>query len=430
LGGCPPSSVTHHWNNAVTLRAYFDNGDSCCENQCQGVFGELRIKGVKAMGGRVSLHIGVNKVDPAHYGSEAPLRGCENDAKDMQSIASAAGYSTDILLTKNATSRNLLERLSSAAKSLVAGDTFLLTLACHGSQVKDVLGEEDDGEDETWCLFDRMLIDDEAYNAFSQFRDGVRIVVFSDSCHSGSSTRVMLAAKKESATFLSELNIADDTIFRCIDPYIDHSIFDKSQPLYEAIKFALPRARSRSMISRSQSGPDVLLISGCQDNQLSGDGAVNGYFTENVKAVWNSGSFQGNYREFRQKVSDRMNTPSQVPNLFTYGPNVETLVKERPLVMSATSTRDINDTSGMTENTTRCHMEFPTDRIIGKSEDEVRQYIMDNIAPLMIDTCLDAISSAIQPRSTRSGARGSWEVGCEKSSSGEGKCSVKVGGSF
>lgn len=39
----------------------------------------------------MSLHIGVNKVDPAHYGSEAPLKGCENDARDMQGIADAVG---------------------------------------------------------------------------------------------------------------------------------------------------------------------------------------------------------------------------------------------------------------------------------------------------------------------------------------------------
>jgi hypothetical protein len=34
-----------------------------------------------------SLHVGVNKVDPKHYGSEAPLRGCENDARDMEELA-------------------------------------------------------------------------------------------------------------------------------------------------------------------------------------------------------------------------------------------------------------------------------------------------------------------------------------------------------
>src|SRR5262249_10563136 len=37
----------------------------------------------------------------------------------------------------------------------------------------------------------------------------------------------------------------------------------------------------------------VLLISGCQDNQLSMDGARNGLFTEKLKQVWNSGAFTG-----------------------------------------------------------------------------------------------------------------------------------------
>jgi len=37
----------------------------------------------------------------------------------------------------------------------------------------------------------------------------------------------------------------------------------------------------------------VLLISGCQDNQLSQDGAFNGLFTGTLKKVWNGGIFKG-----------------------------------------------------------------------------------------------------------------------------------------
>ena len=105
-----------------------------------------------------SMHIGVNKVDPAHYKTEAPLRGCENDARDMQAIAASLGYQTELVLTKEATTQRLLSRLAQAAQSLQSGDTFLLTLACHGSQVADLTGDEDDGKDETWCLYDRCSL--------------------------------------------------------------------------------------------------------------------------------------------------------------------------------------------------------------------------------------------------------------------------------
>lgn len=39
----------------------------------------------------------------------------------------------------------------------------------------------------------------------------------------------------------------------------------------------------------------VLLISGCQDNQLSSDGDFNGLFTANLLRVWNSGKYKKNY---------------------------------------------------------------------------------------------------------------------------------------
>ena len=121
-----------------------------------------------------SMHIGVNRLNPLHYKTEAPLRGCENDARDMQAIAASVGYQTELVLTKEATTKRLLSRLAQAAQSLQSGDTFLLTLTCHGSQVADLTGDEDDGKDETWCLYDRMFIDDEVFAAFSKFREGTR----------------------------------------------------------------------------------------------------------------------------------------------------------------------------------------------------------------------------------------------------------------
>jgi hypothetical protein len=53
----------------------------------------------------------------------------------------------------------------------------------------DVTGDEEDQLDETWCLYDGQLIDDELYLELSKFAEGVRILVLSDSCHSGTMIR-------------------------------------------------------------------------------------------------------------------------------------------------------------------------------------------------------------------------------------------------
>ena len=40
----------------------------------------------------ISLHIGLNSVDPKHYGGwDGKLQACEQDSVDMQALATTAG---------------------------------------------------------------------------------------------------------------------------------------------------------------------------------------------------------------------------------------------------------------------------------------------------------------------------------------------------
>ena len=73
----------------------------------------------------------------------------------------------------------------------MAGDIFWITYSGHGSQVPDQNGDESDGLDETWCLYDCQILDDTLFDLWSRFKEGVRIVIFSDSCHSGTIARAI-----------------------------------------------------------------------------------------------------------------------------------------------------------------------------------------------------------------------------------------------
>ena len=111
-----------------------------------------------------SLHIGLNAVARAHYGGwSGRLAACEFDANDMAAIARSRGIRPKVLLTKAATRAKVLAGIRSAATRLKKGDLFLLTYSGHGGQLPDVTSEEKDGRDETWCLYDGELIDDELY---------------------------------------------------------------------------------------------------------------------------------------------------------------------------------------------------------------------------------------------------------------------------
>jgi Caspase domain/Putative peptidoglycan binding domain len=141
----------------------------------------------------LSLHIGVNRVDPARYeGWDGKLNGCENDARTIAAIAERDGFTTMELFTAQATTTNVLSAISAVASQLTRGDVFLLSYAGHGGQVPNVSGDDEvDQQDETWVLYDRMVLDDELEHAFSKFAAGVDIVLLSDSCHSGTIARQM-----------------------------------------------------------------------------------------------------------------------------------------------------------------------------------------------------------------------------------------------
>ena len=141
--------------------------------------------------GGMSLHVGVNIVDTSHYDpGPAELDSCVNDAKAMLKIAERLGYSGSVLANEDATVANISAGIRAAAGALFPGDVFLFSFSGHGGQIPNTSSDDEpDGMDETLCLYDRMLIDDELYNVLGEFRAGVRVFLVFDSCHSASAAK-------------------------------------------------------------------------------------------------------------------------------------------------------------------------------------------------------------------------------------------------
>ena len=284
-----------------------------------------------------SLHLGLNSVNPIHYdGWSGPLGGCVNDANDMASIARGQGYgSTKVLLTEQATAGAFLNEMLEMANRLRPGDILLLSYSGHGGQVPDLDGdEEEDGLDETWCLFDRMLIDDELFKLFGRFAPGVRIFMLSDSCHSGSVAKNIMArsgvsfeelpgaARRANEALVSGgVSLVGFDRIRLAPPDITLAAYMKNESMYRALQAAA---------SGSEQGPcaaGVILISGCQDNEVSWDGSANGLFTQTLKHVWNDGAFSGDYGSFHRSIKQYL-AGRQSPNFFRVG-NVTTAFRQQ-----------------------------------------------------------------------------------------------------
>jgi hypothetical protein len=277
----------------------------------------------------ISLHVGLNKIDPAHYdGWNGALNACEFDVDAMKAIADSRGFEPTTLLTEAATAAAVTAEIERAAGELGPGDFFFLTYSGHGGQVRDTNGEEDDVTDETWLLYDRQLVDDELYALWAKFQPGVRIFVLSDSCHSGSVARA-IDADVPDVVATRETADAQSPRYRAMPRDVMMATYRSNQKTYDDIQDATPAGEQ---LKDGGIEATVLLISGCQDDQLSLDGFANGFFTETLLGVWNDGAWTGDYRLFHEAIRAEM-PATQQPNYYPVGPANATFEQQDPLTI-------------------------------------------------------------------------------------------------
>lgn len=197
---------------------------------------------------KLALCIGINA-----YGGDNTLAGCVNDANDWAAVLIARGYAVTRLLDKAATLDGIVDAIAALTTKSRYRDRLVITYSGHGTYGPDLSGDEADHRDEAICPVDcfsqGMLYDDELKNLMARRAWGSRLFFFSDSCHSGSVSRLLgtdhLAGLGAKARFL---------------------------PPYD-----LPaRTREIQPTARAFAGTPALLMSGCSDTQYSYDASFHG----------------------------------------------------------------------------------------------------------------------------------------------------------
>ena len=102
--------------------------------------------------------------------------------------------------------------------------------------------------------------------------------------------------------------------------------YKEHKELYDEVQQAHPSAESAKIDAT------VILISGCQDNQLSLDGDKNGLFTQQVLAVWDEGRWAGSHPTFHKAVGAKM-PPTQSPNYAPTGAADGAFEQQTPLTI-------------------------------------------------------------------------------------------------
>lgn len=262
----------------------------------------------------ISLHIGVNLCDKQHYPANwnSALDSCENDADTMRDIASQQGFETRQLKTMKATREAVKSEILEIAGQLSKGDFFLVSYSGHGGQIPDKTSDEVDKKkmDDTWCLHDGQLLDDELNQILAEFRPGVRVLVLSDSCHSSTMLRDGMATAPR-----QEVAEEEQSYSRAMPKDAARGTFKQNKPFYLDVQ---AKAKLHKEVVAS-----VKLLSGCHETEESYGNKNTGYFTQALKNSFNNGEFKGSYDQLLAEIKRTIRKSTlgpQTPDQMRQGP--------------------------------------------------------------------------------------------------------------
>jgi hypothetical protein len=267
-----------------------------------------------------SIHIGVNRVSKRHYGGwDGELRAPEADAISMQNLAKDAGFTKSVrFLSARAKRDAVMNKMLAYANLAEPGDLFFLSYSGHGGQVKDMNKDEFDRLDETWCLYDGQLLDDEIFWCLSKFKKGVRIVAMIDCCHSGTSLKAIQDKQvKDPYPRRKKKVVPTDVLIKT---------FEKNREFY------LKKGKAGKLKNVSDKiEASVISISACQDDEVAYDGNKNSLFTEYLLKIWKKGAYKGSHKALHKEIKEMI--PMGTPNYFQMGPKSASFTRSKPFTI-------------------------------------------------------------------------------------------------
>ena len=145
-----------------------------------------------------ALTIGINDYP------NAPLHGCVRDAESwgvfFRDVAKFDRVKT--LLNRKAKLASVTREIRAMLEVSGPGDVVRLTYSGHGTRVPDKSGEEADGFDEAWVLYDGIWLDDQVADLLAEIPAGVDFAIVNDSCHSGTSSRALVQTARGAPRFM------------------------------------------------------------------------------------------------------------------------------------------------------------------------------------------------------------------------------------
>lgn len=139
-----------------------------------------------------ALLFGIN-----YSNTEYELKGCCNDVYNMaEYLVGKMKYTnisiyTDVYTPTKVTTSAIIKEIQQCSKRSHSEnlERVWLHFSCHGTQIRDISGDEDDGKDECICPLDftssGVISDDIIHKLLTSFNPKTNVVCVFDCCHSG-----------------------------------------------------------------------------------------------------------------------------------------------------------------------------------------------------------------------------------------------------
>ncbi len=208
-----------------------------------------------------ALLIGIN-----YIGTKNELNGCINDIVNIKKYLIESGYSEDNMLVmtevaknpqKIPTKKNIIDGIKWLVENVNEGDQLYMHYSGHGGSIKDFSGDETDGLDEVIFPLNGYIVDDKLRKILvDKIPRGVSLTCIFDCCHSGTVLDLRYNYKVDVSKNNPKYDIQIDTQYKNTEG-------------------------------------EVILLSGCKDDQTSADsyekrqfqGAMTYSFLETMKLL-------------------------------------------------------------------------------------------------------------------------------------------------
>ncbi|KAI7889374.1 peptidase C14, caspase domain-containing protein [Mucor mucedo] len=299
----PDSPVPYGDNSSVGDSEFFLHVDPKVKDS-----GTPNFKLSNCQGRKKALLIGIN-----YLGTDNELSGCFNDVANIKDfISTLYGFQEEdmVILTDDQphdsklypTRENILAAMSWLVADAQPNDSFFFHFSGHGGRVKDIHGDEDDGYDETiypvdFATFEGesgQIVDDTIHDLLVRpLCEGCRLTCIFDSCHSG--TALDLPFVYSTKGVIKDTNLFKGAGKGLISAGMSYVAGDTQRAISSLIELGKGIFSARDVEEenrqRNFSAADVIMFSGCKDDQTSADaqeagkatGAMSYAFTKTLR---------------------------------------------------------------------------------------------------------------------------------------------------